>query len=59
MPGMSIDAWLTIGILTATFIALMATKLPPVTVFLGALTLCITLDLAPLERSLAGFSNAG
>jgi di/tricarboxylate transporter len=56
---MSIDAWLTIGILTATFIALMATKLPPVTVFLGALTLCITLDLAPLERSLAGFSNAG
>ena len=56
---MSIDAWLTIGILTATFVALMATKLPPVAVFLGALTLCITLDLAPLERSLAGFSNAG
>ena len=56
---MSLDAWLTIGILAATFVALLATKLPPATVFLGALTLCVTFDLAPLDRSLAGFSNAG
>jgi di/tricarboxylate transporter len=56
---MSIDAWLTIAILVATFVALLATKLPPATVFLGALTLCVTFDLAPLGRSLAGFSNPG
>jgi len=34
---MSLDAWLTIGILTLTFGALLATP-PPATVFLGALT---------------------
>ena len=56
---MSLDAWVTIGILTATFVALLATKLPPATVFLGALTLSVTFGLAPLDRSLAGFSNSG
>ena len=56
---MTIDAWLTIGILALTFIALLATKLPPATVFLGALTLSVTFDLAPLDRSLAGFANPG
>ena len=56
---MSLDAWLTIGILILTFSALLATKLPPATVFLGALTLCVTFGLAPLDRSLAGFSNSG
>jgi hypothetical protein len=56
---MSLDAWLTIGILVLTFVALLATKLPPATVFLGALTLSVTFDLAPLARSLAGFTNPG
>jgi di/tricarboxylate transporter len=56
---MSFDAWLTLAILAATFAALVATRLPPVTVFLGALTLCITLGLAPIERCLAGFANPG
>ena len=56
---MSPEAWLTVGILAAIFAALLGTKLPPVTVFLGALTLCITFRLAPLERSLAGFANSG
>jgi hypothetical protein len=50
---MSLDAWLTIGILILTFSALLATKLPPATVFLGALTLSVTFGLAPLDRSLA------
>ena len=45
---MSIDAWLVIVILVATFVALLATRLPPATVFLGALTLSVTFDLAPL-----------
>ena len=56
---MSSDAWLRIGILTVTFVVLLATKLPPATVFLGALTLSVTFDLAPLNCSLAGFSNPG
>lgn len=56
---MTVDAWLTIAILAATFVALLATRLPPVTIFLGALTLSVTFDLAPLDRSLAGFSNSG
>lgn len=56
---MTVDAWLTIAILAVTFVTLLATKLPPVTIFLGALTLSVTFDLAPLERSLAGFSNSG
>jgi di/tricarboxylate transporter len=56
---MSLDAWLTIGVLVLTFVTLLATKLPPATVFLGALTISVTLGLAPLDRSLAGFSNSG
>lgn len=56
---MTLDAWLTIGILGVTLTALLITKLPPVTVFLGALTLSISLGLAPIERSLIGFSNPG
>ena len=56
---MSLDAWLTVVILAATFIALLATRLPPAAVFLGALTLTVTFDLAPLGRSLAGFANPG
>ena len=56
---MTLDAWLTIAILAVTFAALVFTKLPPVTVFLGALTLSISLGLAPIGRSLIGFSNPG
>jgi di/tricarboxylate transporter len=56
---MTLDAWLTIVILAGILAALLATRLPPVVIFLGALTLSVTFDLAPLGRSLAGFSNAG
>ncbi len=56
---MTFDAWLTLAILAATFATLVATKLPPVTVFIGALTLCITFGLAPIERCLTGFANPG
>jgi len=38
---------------------LIKTKIPPVVVFVGALTLTITFRLAPLEESLKGFSNQG
>ena len=56
---MTVDAWLTIGILAVTFVALLGTRLPPVVIFLGALTLSVTFGLAPSDRSLAGFSNSG
>ena len=48
---MSVDAWITIAILVLIFITLLATKLPPATVFLGALTLYVTFDLTPLGRT--------
>ena len=56
---MTLEIWLMIGILATTFGLLVFTKLPPVAVFLGALTMTITFKLAPLEASLKGFSNSG
>ncbi len=56
---MSTEIIITIIILAGTFGLLLLTKLPPVAIFLGALTLTITFDLAPLQESLKGFSNSG
>jgi len=56
---MSTDAYITIGILGITFGFLIKTKIPPVAIFVGALTMTITFRLAPLVESLKGFSNAG
>ena len=46
---MSFDAYLTLAILALTFALLIKTKIPPVAIFLGALTLTISFGLAPLE----------
>ena len=54
-----IDIYLTIAILALTFGLLIFTKLPPAAIFVGALTLTITFDLAPLTDSLKGFNNPG
>ncbi len=56
---MSLDAYLTVAILTLAFALLVSTRIPPVAIFVGALTLAITLGLAPLGQSLKGFSNPG
>ena len=56
---MSLDAWLTLGLLIIVLVLLLGTKLPPAAVFVGALTASITLDLAPVSASLAGFANEG
>ena len=56
---MSIDSYITIGILALTFGLLIKTKLPPAVTFVGALTLTITFRLAPLDDCLKGFSNPG
>lgn len=51
------EMYITIAILSLTFGLLIFTKLPPAVIFMGALTLTITFGLAPLEKSLGGFSN--
>jgi di/tricarboxylate transporter len=56
---MSADQYITIAILALTFALLIKSKIPPVAVFVGALTLTITFRLAPLSDSLKGFSNSG
>lgn len=56
---MSHEAYLTLVILLGLFALLIKTKLPPAAVFMGALTLAITLDLAPTAELLHGFSNTG
>ncbi|MCF8056643.1 MAG: hypothetical protein K9K37_08390 [Desulfocapsa sp.] len=48
-----------IAILALTFALLIFSKIPPAAVFIGALTLTITFQLAPLEDSLKGFNNPG
>jgi di/tricarboxylate transporter len=52
-------AYLTLAILVGVFGLLLATQVPPVAVFLGALTLCLTFELAPVEECLRGFANPG
>jgi hypothetical protein len=54
---MTVEAYITIGILVLAFGLLIKTKLPPAVIFIGALTLTITFRIAPLKESLKGFSN--
>ncbi len=54
-----LEVYLIVTILVLTFALLIFTDLPPAAVFLGALTLCMTFDLAPLPDLLKGFSNPG
>jgi di/tricarboxylate transporter len=56
---MTSEMWITTIILIGMFGLLIKTKIPPVVVFVGALTLTITFRLAPLAESLKGFSNQG
>ena len=56
---MTLEAYATLAILVGLFGLLIKTKLPPAAIFMGALTLVITLRLAPLEECLRGFANSG
>lgn len=56
---MTLDAWLTLAILVALFVMLIKTNLPAWIIFLGALTVALTLGLAPEQELLKGFSNSG
>jgi len=54
-----LDIYIILAILSLTFGCLIFTKLPPAAIFIAALTLTITFNIAPLEDSLKGFNNPG
>ncbi len=56
---MSVDAWLTLAILVGLFGLLIWGRFPTWAVFVGAITLIITFDLADEGEALGGFSNSG
>lgn len=56
---MGLQAWLTLGLLVAMFAVMAWDKLPTWVVFVGAMTVAMTLQLAPPAGLLKGFSNSG
>ena len=56
---MSVAAWLTLALLIAMFLLLLWNRLPIWLVFIGTLTVALTLRLAPAPALLKGFSNSG
>ncbi len=56
---MNYEAWLMAGVLVVMFALLIWGKLPTWLVFLGTLTITMTLRLAPVDELLSGFSNPG
>jgi di/tricarboxylate transporter len=56
---MSWQAWTVLALLAVMFTLLIVTKLPAWVIFLGTLTVTMTLGLADEQASLAGFSNSG
>ncbi|NOR26003.1 MAG: hypothetical protein GQ542_16775, partial [Desulforhopalus sp.] len=56
---MTVEIYITIAILAVTFGMLLLTRISPVAIFVGARTMTITCELAPLQERLKGFSNSG
>jgi di/tricarboxylate transporter len=56
---MTITAWLTLALLIAMFLLLLWNRLPIWLVFIGTITVAMTLELAPPAALLKGYSNAG
>ena len=56
---MTIEAYLTLALLLALFALLIKTKIPAPAVFVGALAVALTFNLAPTDELLKGFSNQG
>ncbi len=56
---MTTDTWLMIGILAIMFALLIWEKWPTWLVFMGTLTVAMTLGLAPTADLLSGFANIG
>lgn len=56
---MNAQAWLMVALLVIMFALLVWGKLLTWLVFIGTLTIVMTLKLAPLDDLLSGFSNPG
>ncbi|MCJ7537283.1 MAG: hypothetical protein WA997_14065 [Anaerolineales bacterium] len=56
---MTTEAWLLVFLLGAMFALLIWGKFPTWVIFIGTLTITMTLRLAPLDGLLSGFSNPG
>ena len=56
---MTVAAWTTLGLLVAMFVMLVWNKVPIWLVFIGALTVAMTLQLASPEALFKGYSNTG
>ncbi len=56
---MTITAWTTLGLLVAMFVFLVWNRLPIWLVFIGTITVAMTLKLAAPAALLKGFSNTG
>ncbi len=56
---MTTSAWITLFLLVAMFVLLVWNKLPIWLVFIGTLTVAMTLQLATPESLLKGYSNTG
>ena len=56
---MPINATITLALLLVLFVLLIKTKIPAPAIFIGALATALTLNLAPAEELLKGFSNQG
>jgi hypothetical protein len=59
MHTLPISGWLTLAILIVMFAFLIWNKLPSWLVFVGTLTVAMTLKLAPAAALLKGYSNTG
>jgi len=56
---MSLQAWITLSLLVAMFALMARDELPTWVIFVGAMTVAMTLRLAPPAGLLKGFSNSG
>jgi di/tricarboxylate transporter len=56
---MTVDAWLTLGLIVVLLVLLIWGRFPTWAVFAGTLTAILTLGLAPESEALSGFSNSG
>ena len=56
---MTVDAWLTLGLIAVLLVLLVWGRFPTWAVFAGTLAAILTLGLAPEADALSGFSNAG
>ena len=56
---LTFEAWIMLAILVVMFGLLVWNKLPAWIVFVGTLTVTMTLRLAPAGDLLAGFANPG